>query len=358
MGYVQEYGQGKFRGRKKVDGKLVSQSFTNRAEAYAWADAEVAPVVVAAPRVAATGGMTLRQFYDNGGHVVAHLRPKTQYWQQGLIGKHLLPAFGEMPLTEITHEDMQRWILNEVAPGRAPQTVKHVAKLSSLVMGSAVKAGRLTVNPAAKLITPLHEPDEMMFLNPDQVVALAEAINPDYRAYVYLAAYSGLRIGEMMALKWSRVDLFVGKVDVIQTVTDINGKLSLGPPKTRASRRTVSIPRSVVRIVSDHRNAIAGRTDDDWVFPSRDGGITNPSNFRKRVWHPATEAIGLKGFRPHDLRHTAVALWIAAGGTPKEIATRAGHTSVSFCLDRYGHLFPVADERLAGKLDRIFHKGL
>jgi hypothetical protein len=61
---------------------------------------------------------------------------------------------------------------------------------------------------------------------------------------------------------------------------------------------------------------------------------------------PATKAAGLQGLRIHDLRHTAVALWIAAGATPKEVAVRAGHTSVGFTLDRYGHLYPEADTTL------------
>ena len=72
------------------------------------------------------------------------------------------------------------------------------------------------------------------------------------------------------------------------------------------------------------------------------------TRFRRRVWRPATRAAGLDGLRIHDLRHTAVALWIAAGANPKEVAARAGHTSVSFTLDRYGHLYPEADtERCA-----------
>jgi integrase len=65
-------------------------------------------------------------------------------------------------------------------------------------------------------------------------------------------------------------------------------------------------------------------------------------------------AANLDGPRIHDLRHTAVALWIAAGASPKEVAQRAGHTSVSFVLDRYGHLFPEADTALRARLDELF----
>ena len=70
--------------------------------------------------------------------------------------------------------------------------------------------------------------------------------------------------------------------------------------------------------------------------PRWEEGLRVPG-FRARLWMPATKAAGLQGLRIHDLRHTAVALWIAAGATPKEVTVRAGHTSVSFTLDRYGY---------------------
>jgi integrase len=78
----------------------------------------------------------------------------------------------------------------------------------------------------------------------------------------------------------------------------------------------------------------------DYVFHAPAGGPLRINGFRYRVWRTAVMAAGLTGLRIHDLRHTAVALWIAAGASPKEVAARAGHTSVSFVLDRYGHLFP------------------
>jgi integrase len=77
------------------------------------------------------------------------------------------------------------------------------------------------------------------------------------------------------------------------------------------------------------------------------------AGFRHRIWRPATRAAGLDGLRIHDLRHTAVALWIAAAANPKEVAGRAGHTSVSFTLDRYGHLYPDADQALRDRLDAL-----
>ncbi len=97
---------------------------------------------------------------------------------------------------------------------------------------------------------------------------------------------------------------------------------------------------------------------DAWVFTADQGGVLRPSNFRVKAWLPAVRAAGLAPLRPHDLRHTAVALWIAARANPKEVSVRAGHTSVAFTLDRYGHLFEGHDDELRDRLDAMHAQGL
>ena len=93
---------------------------------------------------------------------------------------------------------------------------------------------------------------------------------------------------------------------------------------------------------------------EELVFAGPQGGALRVTLFRRRFWLPATPAAGLAGLRIHDLRHTAVALWIAAGANPKEVAARAGHASVAFTLDRYGHPYPEADLSLRERLDAIW----
>jgi integrase len=149
-----------------------------------------------------------------------------------------------------------------------------------------------------------------------------------------------------------RVDLLRRTVQVAEIVVEVRGVLHVGLPKKRASRRTVGLPRFVVEELAVH---LAGPGDPEaFVFTAPQGGRLRLSAFRARVWRPAVIAAGLDGLRIHDLRHTAVALWIAAGASPKEVAARAGHTSVSFTLDRYGHLYPEADEALRSRLDALF----
>jgi integrase len=140
-------------------------------------------------------------------------------------------------------------------------------------------------------------------------------------------------------------------VEVVEIVTEVSGYLHVGPPKTRAGYRRVGLPRVVVEALAEQL-ACPGSADD-LVFVCPQGGTLRLASFRHRIWRPATRVAGLDGLRIHDLRHTAVALWIAAGANPKEVAARAGHTSVSFTLDRYGHLYPEADQALRDRLDAL-----
>lgn len=166
-----------------------------------------------------------------------------------------------------------------------------------------------------------------------------------------VGAYSGLRIGELAGLRRGRVDILRGRIDVAEIAVEVSGHLSYGPPKTRAGRRSVTLPRSVVRVLDDHLAEYTPADPDAFVFTAPEGGPLRVPAWRRRHWNSAVDKAGLSPLRPHDLRHTAVALWIASGANPLEVARRAGHASTSFTQDRYGHLFPEADEAVAERLD-------
>jgi integrase len=149
----------------------------------------------------------------------------------------------------------------------------------------------------------------------------------------------------MAGLRRGRVDLEAGMVQVIEVVTEPKGRLPFGPPKTSASRRMVGLPRFMVEALAERMATPVAA--EDLVFAGPEGGVLRMTHFRRRCWRPAVKPAGLEGLRIHDLRHTAVALWIAAGA-------RAGHSSVSFTLDRYGHLYPEADLTLRERLEAIW----
>ena len=152
---------------------------------------------------------------------------------------------------------------------------------------------------------------------------------------------AGLRIGELARLRRKRLDL------AAEVVAEMHDHLYLGPPKTTAGRRRVGLPRVLVEALQEH---LAGRSvePDGFVVARANGAPLRTANLRTRIWRPATRAAGLEGLGIHDLQHTAVARWIPAGAGPKEVATRAGHSSVSFTLDHYGHLDPEAGPGVPG----------
>lgn len=278
-----------------------------------------------------------------------NLRASTRARDESYARNHLLPRFGATPLVAIDHTAVATWVADLAASGLAPATVVKAAQIMGKSMGSAVDAGLIRNDPTDRVKLPRIEATEMRFLTPAEVGTLADAIDPRYRALVLVGAYCGLRFGELAGLKVDRVDLLHKRLEVLEIVTEVKGHHVTGPPKTRAGRRAVPMPRVVAEALSEHLSTLSG----DIVFPAPEGGYLRGSLFRRRFWQPATAAAGVAGLRLHDLRHTAVALWIAAGASPKEIAARAGHSSVVTVLDRYGHLLPGTEDKVNDALDAM-----
>jgi integrase len=354
MGHVERRiwsGKASYRARyRDPAGRERSKSFARKADAERWlAEVEHAKThgLWTDPRL---GRIRFADWLTAWWATTTNLRPTTRARDETLLRRHALPRFGDLPLAAIGQLEVRAWVAQLSAKGLAPATVVKTYQLGK-VLAAAVDAGYLAQSPCRNVPLPKIEREEMRFLTPTEIVALAEAIHARYRTLVFVGAYGGLRIGELAGLRWSRVDLLSGAVTVAEIVTEVKGKLFIGPPKTRAGRRTVGLPPFAVRELQAHLDATERPTSH--VFMAPGAGPLRVTSFRARFWVPATKAAGLQGLRIHDLRHTAVALWIAAGATPKEVAVRAGHTSVSFTLDRYGHLYPEADATLRDRLEAL-----
>jgi integrase len=298
------------------------------------------------------GRVLFAEWFVEWRRTTASLRPNTEARDERLCRLHLLPCFGAMPLARIGQREVRTWVAELTDKGLAASTVQRAYQLLSKVMAAAVDAGMIPQTPCRRVPLPKIERQEMRFLSAAEVWKLADAIRPDYRALVLLGAFGGLRIGEIAGLRRGRVERGPGAGHVMVGLNQPKGRLHMGPPKTSAGRRMVGLPRFVVDALAE-RMAAPGAAED-FVFVGPHGGALRVTLFRQRFWRPAVRAAGLDGLRIHDLRHTAVALWIAAGANPKEVAARAGHASVSFTLDRYGHLFPEADRSLRDRLDAMW----
>jgi len=252
----------------------------------------------------------------------------------------VLPHWGGWRLEKIRHGDVRAWVTKLLDSGLSPTTVRKAYFALNDLLRAAVADGRLAVNPARDVPLPPERPGEQRFLTTTEIDQLAAAIRPDrHRLLVLTAVYAGLRWGELAALRRHRVDLDRGRIRVAETVTDVNNQLTYGPPKTPRSLRTVPVPRSLADQLAGHIDRHAEPDPGGLVFTSTQGGPLRRTRFRTNTWLPAVRRARLEGLRFHDLRHTFVSLWIAAGANPKEVSVRAGHSTVAFTLDRYGHLY-------------------
>lgn len=347
----------------RVRGREVSRTFKRRQDADAYRrqaeHAELTGLMVD-PR---GGRITFGDWWEQWWPSTVHLRPSTRARDEAYYNRRIAPTFKEARLDRIDRAALRQWISELRAAGLAPATVHKAAQIVSKVLRAAVDDGRIARNPAERLELPRIERDEMRFLTPGEVSELAEAIDPAFRALVYLGAYGGLRLGEMFALRRERLNLLHGRVEVVATLGEVRGQIIENAPKTKAGRRSVPLPRVAIEALDEHLRRSA---PVDHVFTAPEGGPVRAGQWRTRRWHPACVAAGFgehvkdendrehyRGLRPHDLRHTAVALWIAAGASPNEVASRAGHSSVVTVLDRYGHLLPGTGERVTAALDEL-----
>ena len=342
---------------RTVDGKERSKQFKRKREADAFVNiVEVDRMngALVDPRL---GRMTVDEWWRQWWPTVTNLRLSTRARDAQFYKSHVKPTFGDTPLAKLDRTSLRTWVAELGSPTGshlAPATIHKVVQVLNKLVSTAVEDRLIQNNPVAKLPLPKIERSEMRHLDSGEVWHLADNIDPRYRVFGLVAGFCGLRLGEILGLRWGRVDLVGRQIQVSETLVDIEAKIHFGPPKTKASVRAVSMP----SFVADELVAMkpASASPKDLVFLSPAGTPVRPSQFRARFWEPAVRDAGLSLLRIHDLRHTAVSLWIASGANPKQVAALAGHTSVSVVLDRYGHLYPQQDLDLRQAMERLHQR--
>jgi integrase len=281
-----------------------------------------------------------------------NLRANTQAAYRNLLRRYLLPTFGPMPLADLDAMAVRAWLARLARDGVGPSTRAKSYRLLSRILGTAIESGYLTRNPCTIRGAASDPVGEMRFATVAEVAALADAIPPRFRALVLVAAYTGLRWGELAGLRVKRVDLLHRQITVAEQLLEVRGQLAFGPPKTGAGLRTVTLPAVAVEALAEHLSRYAEVGPDGLVFAVERGGPIRRSNFTRRVWIPATRAAGVEGLRFHDLRHTAATLAVAAGASTRELMVRMGHSSSAAAL-RYQHVMAGRDAAIAAALDEL-----
>jgi len=281
----------------------------------------------------------------------AALKPSTRHQYRRLLDDHVMPAFAGAQVAALDRLAVAEWLADLLGRGVSPTRARDAYRVLRLVLEAGIAGGLLAVNPATGVRLPRVGPREGRFLTAAEVDRLAQAIRPPYGVLIQTAAYSGMRAGELAALRVGRLDLLGGRAEVVESTTEVAGKLMTGPTKTYA-RRTVRLPRSLCEELGAYlADRPGGR--DGLVFTMPTGGPLRQSMVSSRYFKPAVRAAGLDPrLRFHDLRHTCASLLIAQGATVKAVQAQLGHASATLTLDRYGHLFPDELDHLSERLDR------
>lgn len=305
------------------------------------------------------GQVTLSAFIEEHSEaLLIDVRPSTRHRIIGIYRTHVVPEFGHLPLNAITTAAVSQWATRMRNNLGASSVRKNVFALRR-VMDLAINYGFIRSNPASNVRLPPEPKHEQKFLTHAQAWDLAESISPRFKAMVLLAVFGGMRFGELCALRRMHIIPERNQVAVKQTTVDISAKeVTFGPPKTSTSVRVVTVPRSIMEELVNHMENYTAHSPDALVFTGSRGVVVRRGWFYRRYWLPATEKADTVNLRFHDLRHTFVALWISLGRNAKEVSKAAGHSSVAFTLDRYGHLYEQDEEGLADALDVLLGQSI
>ncbi len=316
--------------------------------------------------------MTFAEFLDRWlMDVQTQVRPTTYDRYRDICRVHVSPSLGTVTLAKLKPLHLQNLYAAKLgdsgrADGRgslSTTSVLHIHRVLHEALNAAVRWQLIGTNPAKAARPPRKRQVEMNVLTETDTRRMLDAASDTPLYYpILIAVTTGLRRGELLALRWRDVDLEDGSLAVCQTLHYSKRGLEFGEPKTKKSRRTVVLPSVTVKALREHRAAQSALrlqrgsewTDHDLVFSTDDGRPWNPSSFSTRFRSFASkEEIGVKF---HDLRHTHATHLFRAGIHPKMVSERLGHSTVGITLDLYTHVIEGMDRDAAERIDERFRE--
>lgn len=266
---------------------------------------------------------------------------------RSLLRNHLAPTFDSVALADITPAMVRAWRVARLGAGAgAPSVAKSYALLRAVLM-TAVEDRLIRRNPCRVKRASVASTPERPTATVQEVYDLAGAIQPRYRALVLLAAFTGLRWGELIGLSRRDIDLDAGTLRVRRNVAELHsGQRLVKEPKSAAGKRTVAIPAVIATDLATHLTVYAEPGPDGRIFIGAKNATPRRNHFNK-LWRKACEQVGIKGLHFHDLRHTGNTLAAATGASTRELMTRMGHSTARAALI-YQHA-TAERERLIGQ---------
>ncbi|MHB2023679.1 MAG: tyrosine-type recombinase/integrase [Mycobacteriales bacterium] len=282
------------------------------------------------------------------------LAPRTVALYAWLLDKHVLPVLGRVQLRHLNPLLVREWHADLTGPaGPGAVTAAKCYRLLHAICNTALADREVPRNPCVIPGAGQEASPERPVATVPQVLALAEDVGERWRALVLLAAFCSLRFGELAALRRTELDPLHATVDVRASASDLKGGVRyVGPPKSDAGRRIVTIPDAILPPVVDHLERFAAPGPDGLVFIGPRGGVLREPNFVNDVWKKATKSVGVPYLHFHDLRHTGNTLAAATGASLRELRVRMGHSSPQAAL-RYQHATRDRDAAIAAALSDL-----
>jgi len=282
------------------------------------------------------------------------LKPTTAASYRNDIG-HLKRQLGSVRVQDLTPLTVERAYHELVTTGLKAKSVRNIHAVLRRALGDAERLGLIVRNPAASARPPTPDRVEQSTWTPDELSAFLGSVQ-DHRLFAsfVLAATTGMRRGEVLGLRWRDVDLDVGRLSVVHTITTVNGVPVEGDTKTNKSRRRIGLDAVTVEVLRAHRQrqrqerVLAGPIwqDRGLVFTQEDGSAVHPDRY-SRWFTTLVRKAGVPKIRLHDVRHTNATLALEAGVHPKVVSERLGHATVGITLDLYSHVSPAIDQAAA-----------
>jgi len=354
-GAVRQLPSGRWQARHRGPDEVMRPApltFDTKLDAGAWLAAQVRDVdrgTWTAPQPAGEAhrsASTLRS-YSGTWLAARELKPRTRLLYRGLLDGHVLPGLGDVELTRLTPTTVRNWYGSLDAS--APTQRAHAYSLLRSIMTTAVSDDLAAANPCR-----IRGGGSARTQHTTKVASLAElevmvdAVPEHRRPLLLLAAWCGLRFGELAELRRGDVDLDAGVLRVQRGVTRAAGQVFIGDPKSEAGRRMVSVPPHLLPVLERHLCQHTATGGDALLFPAKHGGNLAPTSLQS-FWHPARAAAGREDLRFHDLRHTGATLAAATGATLADLMARLGHSTPSAAL-RYQHAVADRDRAIAEAL--------
>ena len=293
---------------------------------------------------------------------------KTAARHRGIIRHNIIPRIGTLPLRKLTAVHIEAFEADLQREGRqrhrdrrgsalTAQTVLHVHRTLSQALEHAVKTEVLFRNPALQVRPPRPPGREIAILTKPGIAQVLRACEGrGLYLPVLIAVTTGIRRGELFGLRWSDLDLARGKLTVNQSLEWVNGKPAFKAPKTKSSRRTITLPALTVEALAAHRieqgreRLRLGLGKPDLVFTRADGEPVSV-DYVTRTFGELIATLGVRRITFHGLRHTHISHQLMDGVHVKIVSERAGHASVSVTLSVYTAFFPNLQDKAAEGVD-------